>query len=289
MAKYALMCARLSEMEAWSSPSRFSQRTRALSFAPSNFGQCFVQDTAQFSRPSKSGTRRGHRLPATPKDLRASAAVPSSPPPPSPESVPEKTEASAQNFVKNLRESANDAGLVSPTGKPSHQLVNFDGYEPARFVFVEERDCIGCTHCATTAPGTFFLDDSYGRARAYNQSGNSERDIDEAIDTCPVNCIYYTTFEDLVTLEKERQGQVINNDTRLVGGQDLTATMNTSTAEISNSNIMSCTNCPRRGCPECPLYGVGENPTYLKKKKELEAKRRQRRGGGSSQSGGVLL
>lgn len=48
-----------------------------------------------------------------------------------------------------------------------------------------------------------------GRARAYNQTGDSNRVVEEAIDTCPVNCIYYTTFEDLVILEKEREGQHI--------------------------------------------------------------------------------
>lgn len=48
-----------------------------------------------------------------------------------------------------------------------------------------------------------------GRARAYNQTGDSDRVVEEAIDTCPVNCIYYTTFEDLVILERERESQQI--------------------------------------------------------------------------------
>lgn len=54
-----------------------------------------------------------------------------------------------------------------------------------------------------------------------------------------------TTFEDLCILETEREAQKINNMARLVGGQDLTSSLNVSTAEINNSGIMRCTSCPR--------------------------------------------
>jgi len=38
-----------------------------------------------------------------------------------------------------------------------------------RFVYVDEHTCIGCTMCATTARSTFFLEDTWGRARVYQQ------------------------------------------------------------------------------------------------------------------------
>ena len=49
-----------------------------------------------------------------------------------------------------------------------------------------------------------------GRARVYNQGGDSDEVIDEAIDTCPVMCISYVDLEDLVILETEREGITIN-------------------------------------------------------------------------------
>lgn len=48
-------------------------------------------------------------------------------------------------------------------------------------LYQEERDCIGCTHCATTARGTFFMEEDHGRARVYHQSGDSERVVEEAV------------------------------------------------------------------------------------------------------------
>lgn len=59
------------------------------------------------------------------------------------------------------------------------------------------------------------------------------------------NLFVDTSFEDLCILETERLGQAINNITRLVGGQDLSSSRNRSSAEISNSGIMRCTDCPR--------------------------------------------
>lgn len=63
-------------------------------------------------------------------------------------------------IVEALRQSGLTSSALANPGfaKPSHELVVCDGTEPARFVYVEERDCIGCTHCATTARGTFFME-----------------------------------------------------------------------------------------------------------------------------------
>ena len=93
-----------------------------------------------------------------------------------------------------------------------HLELDEDG-EPikARFTYVDEHSCIGCTYCTHVARNTFALEDDHGRARAYNQHGDDDDTIQEAIDSCPVNCIHFVSHEDLVTLELERQGQFINN------------------------------------------------------------------------------
>ena len=40
------------------------------------------------------------------------------------------------------------------------------------------------------------MEPEQGRARAFRQGGDSEELIQEAIDTCPVDCIYWIDFED---------------------------------------------------------------------------------------------
>ena len=76
-------------------------------------------------------------------------------------------------------------------------------------VYVDETTCIGCKHCAHTAPNTFYIEDSYGRARVMNQNGDSEDLLDEAIDTCPVNCIHWLNHQELKKLEEARKYQVV--------------------------------------------------------------------------------
>lgn len=65
-----------------------------------------------------------------------------------------------------------------------------------------------------------------------------------------------TSFEDLCILETERESQKINNYTRLVGGQDISSSINVSTAEISNSGIMRCTDCPRTSILAFSCLGI---------------------------------
>ena len=73
-------------------------------------------------------------------------------------------------------------------------------------VWVDERKCIGCTYCSSVATNTFAMEPEQGRARAFRQDGDSDDLIQEAIDTCPVDCIYWVSFEELIKLE-----EVINN------------------------------------------------------------------------------
>ena len=76
-------------------------------------------------------------------------------------------------------------------------------------VYVDEVTCIGCKHCAHVARNTFYIEPDYGRARVMRQDGDSEEIIQEAIDTCPVDCISWFDYESLRNLEEERKYQVI--------------------------------------------------------------------------------
>ena len=71
-------------------------------------------------------------------------------------------------------------------------------------VWVEESDCIGCRYCAHVASNTFLMIAETGRCRAIRQDGDSIERIQEAIDTCPVDCIYWVDFEHLIDL-RQRQ------------------------------------------------------------------------------------
>ncbi len=69
-------------------------------------------------------------------------------------------------------------------------------------VWVDERKCIGCTYCSSVATNTFSMEPEQGRARAFRQDGDSDELIQEAIDTCPVDCIEWVSFEELIKLRK---------------------------------------------------------------------------------------
>ena len=71
-------------------------------------------------------------------------------------------------------------------------------------VWVEESDCIGCRYCAHVASNTFLMIPETGRCRAIRQDGDSIERIQEAIDTCPVDCIHWVDFEHLIDL-RQRQ------------------------------------------------------------------------------------
>ena len=76
-------------------------------------------------------------------------------------------------------------------------------------VYVDEVTCIGCKHCAHVARNTFYIEPDYGRSRVIRQDGDSEEIIQEAIDTCPVDCIHWVNYIELKHLEEERKYQVI--------------------------------------------------------------------------------
>ena len=68
-------------------------------------------------------------------------------------------------------------------------------------IWVDENRCIGCKYCVHVATNTFVVDEEYGRSRAVRQDGDDLEILEEAIDTCPVDCIHWVKFEELENLE----------------------------------------------------------------------------------------
>lgn len=90
------------------------------------------------------------------------------------------------------------------------------GFEPElggvlrqKGVYVDEITCIGCKHCAHVARNTFYIEPDYGRSRAISQDSDAEEVIQEAIDTCPVDCIHWLDYTELKQHEEDRKYQVI--------------------------------------------------------------------------------
>ena len=90
----------------------------------------------------------------------------------------------------------------------SDENNEFSGYEPVlggklteKAVWVDESRCIGCRYCAHVATNTFIVDEEYGRSRAIRQDGDNLETLQEAIETCPVDCIHWVEFENLADLE----------------------------------------------------------------------------------------
>ncbi|MGB5135600.1 MAG: ferredoxin [Prochlorococcaceae cyanobacterium] len=76
-------------------------------------------------------------------------------------------------------------------------------------VWVDEAVCIGCRYCAHVACNTFVVESDWGRSRAIRQDGDSTERIQEAIDTCPVDCIHWVAYEELPALVEQLAQQDI--------------------------------------------------------------------------------
>lgn len=92
------------------------------------------------------------------------------------------------------------------------------GFEPElggdvrqKGVYVDEVTCIGCKNCVHVASNTFYIENEYGRSRVYNQDGDTEEIIQEAIDTCPVDCIHWLDYTELKQKEEERKYQEVRH------------------------------------------------------------------------------
>ncbi len=100
-------------------------------------------------------------------------------------------------------------GLLRGAQERSGLEPELGGHFRQTGIYVDELRCIGCTHCAHVARNTFYIEPDYGRARVIRQEGDSEALIQEAMDTCPVDCIHKVDYTELRQLERDRQHQVI--------------------------------------------------------------------------------
>ena len=85
---------------------------------------------------------------------------------------------------------------------------DISGFEPVlggelteKAIWVDEAACIGCQYCVHVATNTFIVDEDLGRARVIRQNGDDLEVVQEAMDTCPVDCMHWVDFEDLDNLE----------------------------------------------------------------------------------------
>eukprot|EP01024_Parvocaulis_polyphysoides_P048340 TRINITY_DN4601_c0_g1_i1.p1 TRINITY_DN4601_c0_g1~~TRINITY_DN4601_c0_g1_i1.p1 ORF type:complete len:420 (-),score=54.59 TRINITY_DN4601_c0_g1_i1:344-1477(-) len=89
-----------------------------------------------------------------------------------------------------------------------------------RAVFVDELTCIGCKNCVWCAPATFRMELEYGRSRVFGQWLNNEDELQEAIDSCPVDCIHWVDKDELPYLEwvTQRKTNRTNIAVMMTGG-----------------------------------------------------------------------
>ncbi len=92
-----------------------------------------------------------------------------------------------------------EAGTTGFDGRPVSEWGGEEG--ETRAVFVDETSCIGCMQCSTCASSTFFMEERHGRARVSMQYGDDQDYIEEAIEMCPVDCIYWVQRSQLALLE----------------------------------------------------------------------------------------
>jgi ferredoxin len=120
------------------------------------------------------------------------------------------------DFLPQEEQEPDRSGLEPELGGFLRDEPERSGLEPElggmlrqKGVYVDEIACIGCLHCAHVARNTFYIEPDYGRSRVIRQEGDAEEVIQEAIDTCPVDCIHWVDYTELKKLEEERKYQVI--------------------------------------------------------------------------------
>ena len=105
------------------------------------------------------------------------------------------------------------APALQPNVGPTGQEPLLGGALREQAVWVDEAVCIGCRYCAHVAANTFVVEQEWGRSRAIRQDGDSTALIQEAIDTCPVDCIHWVAYEALPQLV----AQLAEQDIRPLG------------------------------------------------------------------------
>ncbi|MEB3308291.1 MAG: ferredoxin [Cyanobacteriota bacterium] len=105
--------------------------------------------------------------------------------------------------------SAWTAAAGSPGSTPTGREPLLGGKLRQMAVWVDEPACIGCRYCAHVASNTFLVEETWGRSRAIRQDGDTTERIQEAIETCPVDCIHWVAYEELPALQQQLDQQDI--------------------------------------------------------------------------------
>jgi ferredoxin len=58
-------------------------------------------------------------------------------------------------------------------------------------VYIDEEECIGCGSCEEICPEVFKLNEDTDKAEVIKPEGGPEDLIEEAMTTCPVECIHW--------------------------------------------------------------------------------------------------
>ena len=95
------------------------------------------------------------------------------------------------------------AAASAPAALLSGREPVLGGVLRQKAVWVDEAVCIGCRYCTHVAANTFLVEEEWGRSRAIHQDGESTERNQEAIDTCPVDCIHWVSYEELPALEEQ--------------------------------------------------------------------------------------
>lgn len=61
----------------------------------------------------------------------------------------------------------------------------------AKRVYIDEEECIGCESCVEICPEVFAFDEEKEKAQVIKPEGGPEDLVQDAIDTCPVECIHW--------------------------------------------------------------------------------------------------
>ena len=58
-------------------------------------------------------------------------------------------------------------------------------------VYIDTDECIGCESCVELCPDVFEFDEGEDKARVKLPESGDEECIEEAMATCPVECIHW--------------------------------------------------------------------------------------------------
>jgi ferredoxin len=64
----------------------------------------------------------------------------------------------------------------------------------AKSVYIDQEECIGCGACVDSCPDVFAMNDD-NVAEIVSDGSASEEEIQDAIDSCPVECIHWKDQE----------------------------------------------------------------------------------------------